>query len=505
MASEEQDRSSSAIPDHELLRRIGGGSYGEVWLARNVMGTLRAIKILLRQSFEERDAFDREFSGLQKFEPVSRTHEGLVDILQIGRSERRLYYVMELADDGRESDREMGSRSENKLINDHSSSARTSQHSNATIWQYLNLYVPRTLRFDLTRHGRLPAEKCVEIGLKLTSALAHLHGHGLVHRDVKPSNIIFVNSQPRLADIGLVAETSEAHSYVGTMGFIPPEGPGTPQADLYSLGKVLYELSTGRNQRDYPNLPPGFHELPDYTTLIELNQILLKACETNPKLRYKSAKEMHGHLLRVRRGESIRQIRWMEKALPRACRVAAIVFVLALLGIVIQQQIKNNEQPSSSPDRIRPGTMLMREGQYLPAVRLFAKDLERHRGQKDQEQQDRSNIASALWHLPVPGKRYMNINDGPRLRFSPDGTGVLLLGPNRTVDVYSRERGEHHFSMDYASPVLGACFSLDGQRILTVTPGWKGLRLGECCQEADQWTFIPRRFQQSDHEFDNDH
>src|SRR6266511_2640248 len=117
------------------------------------------------------------------------------------------------------------------------------------------LYVPRTLRAEQLRYGRLPVAECVRIGLTLTSALAHLHKQGLVHRDVKPSNIIFVDGVPKLADIGLVVETSEAKSFVGTMGFIPPEGPGTPQADLYSLGKVLYEISTGKDRQDFPELP----------------------------------------------------------------------------------------------------------------------------------------------------------------------------------------------------------------------------------------------------------
>src|SRR5206468_2532672 len=78
--------------------------------------------------------------------------------------------------------------------------------------------------------------------LALTSALAFLHEQGLIHRDIKPSNIIFVQGQPKLADIGLVAGSDETCSFVGTEGFIPPEGPGTPAADVYSLGKVLMEL-----------------------------------------------------------------------------------------------------------------------------------------------------------------------------------------------------------------------------------------------------------------------
>src|SRR5262245_57068567 len=88
------------IPDHELLRPIGGGSYGEVWLARNVMGTLRAVKVVYRQTFESERPYEREFSGIQKFEPISRSHQGFVDILQVGRNDPAgyFYYVMELAD-----------------------------------------------------------------------------------------------------------------------------------------------------------------------------------------------------------------------------------------------------------------------------------------------------------------------------------------------------------------------------------------------------------------------
>jgi serine/threonine protein kinase len=202
------------IPDHELLRRIGSGSYGEVWLARSATGTFRAVKVVDRKSARD-PRFEREFAGLKKFEPISRAHEGLVDILHVGQNEAagQLYYVMELAD---------------------SCASITGEGADG--------YVPTTLKTKLQTDGHLAASEVARISLALTSALAFLHEQGLIHRDIKPSNIIFVQGQPKLADIGLVAAADETQSFVGPEGYIPPEGPGTPAADVFSLGTVLGEL-----------------------------------------------------------------------------------------------------------------------------------------------------------------------------------------------------------------------------------------------------------------------
>src|SRR6185503_17322607 len=139
-------------------------------------------------------------------------------------------------------------------------------------------YVPRTLAADIAKHKRLPIPECRRIGLAVAQALDFLHHRSLIHRDVKPSNIVFVNGVPKLADIGLVAEMTEAKSYVGTEGFIPPEGPGTTQADLYSLGKVLYEISTGKDRHDFPELPTVLDDPVHEEELSGLNQTILKAC-----------------------------------------------------------------------------------------------------------------------------------------------------------------------------------------------------------------------------------
>src|SRR5713101_2882327 len=165
------------VPDHQLLRRIGGGSYGEVWLARSIMGTYRAVKIVYRRSFEHDRPYAREFEGIQKFEPISRSHAGLMEILHVGRndSEGYFYYVMELADAAEP-------RSADGL---QAGAANPDDPRLAPLDP--RSYVPRTLAYDLSQRARLPLEECVRVGLSLTDALEHLHQQGLVHRDIKPS------------------------------------------------------------------------------------------------------------------------------------------------------------------------------------------------------------------------------------------------------------------------------------------------------------------------------
>ncbi len=259
------------IPDFHLLRRIGHGSYGEVWLARNILGTYRAVKIVERKAFQDEEAFEREFSGLQQFEPVSREHESFVAILHVARNraEGFFYYVMELAD----SDSNGGGIEP-------------------------ETYVPKTLSNELARRERLSVEQAAQLGLSLSQALAELHQRGLVHRDVKPSNIIFVKGRAKLADIGLVAQTGE-ETRLGTEGYMPPEGPGKPQADLYSLGMVLYEATTGADRLDYPALPADFDTMVKREAFLKLNSIVLKAGDNDLRKRYQTATEISDDLTKL--------------------------------------------------------------------------------------------------------------------------------------------------------------------------------------------------------------
>jgi serine/threonine protein kinase len=160
-----------------------------------------------------------------------------------------------------------------------------------------DFYQPRTLACDLAQRQRLPIGECIRLGAPIASALAFLHRNGLIHRDVKPANIIFVSGFPKLVDAGLVTEMFETRSRVGTEGFIAPEGPGTAAADIYSLGKVLYEISTGLDRNDYPELPADIGTPVEARELIRFNKIVVKACRANPRLRYRDAGDMMSDLL----------------------------------------------------------------------------------------------------------------------------------------------------------------------------------------------------------------
>ncbi|MGE9269435.1 MAG: SUMF1/EgtB/PvdO family nonheme iron enzyme, partial [Verrucomicrobiales bacterium] len=222
-------------------------------------------------------------------------HPGLVNVLHVGRSadgESFYYYVMELGDD---------------II--------TGCEINPIE------YEARTLRNDITSMSgkRLETAFCLDVGHRLAEALEHLHVGGLAHRDVKPSNVIFVNGRAKLADIGLVAARGQ-RTFVGTEGFVPPEGPGSAQADVYSLGKVLYEMATGRDRLDFPELPEDLPVGPERKVWLALNQIICDVCDPHISRRtIKSAGELANALERLRMGKRRRRRRPVGPTIVALC------------------------------------------------------------------------------------------------------------------------------------------------------------------------------------------
>lgn len=326
-------RDDIVIPDYTLMKRIGSGAYGEVWLAQSVTGALRAVKIVWREDFELTKTFHREFLGIQQFEPISRGHPCLVHILHVGWNEERGFYycVMELGDDAEDGPQ----------------------------FETIEAYVPRTLGTDMKRHGRLDLTFCRDAGVYLADGLHYMHTHGLTHRDIKPSNIIFVDGVCKLADIGLVAGFGE-RTYVGTEGFVPPEGPGTPAADIYSLGKVLYEMSSGNDRMEFPEVPKDLGD-DEWHFWMDLNRVICQACAPDLKERFASADQFAEAL------QTVGKLR-EESLVRRFARAAIFTMVfsaLAACGLVVwkHQQAESiafeAPKPAAQP---RPGPRVPLDG-----------------------------------------------------------------------------------------------------------------------------------------------
>lgn len=267
---------SLLIPDHELVKIIGEGAFGQVWLARDIIGTYQAVKIVRRAAFSEVRPYDQEFEGIKYFTPISRKHPNLLQILHVGRNDAAgfFYYIMEVGDD---------------------------QTGGQTIDP--GQYVPRNLSQDVARRGPWPVKEALNLAIPLAEALGFLHGQNLIHRDIKPANIIFVDGKPKLADIGLVTEMvagKEATTFVDTAGYAAPEGPGTEAADVYSLGKALYVACTGCPVQQFPKLPSSLATGPENASLQALLQILTKASAANYTERYPTTKTLLDDLRSLR-------------------------------------------------------------------------------------------------------------------------------------------------------------------------------------------------------------
>ena len=429
------------IPDHQLLRQIGEGGYGQVWLARNIIGTYRAVKIVFRSKFCEAAPYDREFKGIKKFEPISRTHPGLVDLLQIGRNDPDgyFYYVMELADDEMPGD-ELHPES----------------------------YSAKTLGKELDARGRLPVEEVLRLGIDLAEALGHMHLNGLVHRDIKPSNIIFVGGAPKLADIGLVVAVTDARTFVGTEGFIPPEGPGTAQADLYSLGKVLYEIGTGQDRQSYPELPQDLAAFPDCDQLMELNEIIVKACANSPLDRYKQAEELRGDLEMLLGGRSVKRLRFVERQLSRVRRVAVVATIIAIAAVSFGyavMRIRQRERGLLAAAYVASGARLMEDGNLHGSLPYFAEALRLEEKNTAAAGTHRLRIGSVLQQSPKLLQFWQLTNAVKDLHFSPDGTRLLMAG-RKMICLVDLQSGAIAAEMPVPNDLETAVFSPDGRQIV---------------------------------------
>ncbi|HEY5915582.1 MAG TPA: hypothetical protein VJA21_33780, partial [Verrucomicrobiae bacterium] len=141
----------------------------------------------------------------------------------------------------------------------------------------------------------------------------------------------------------------ESRSYVGTEGYVPPEGPGTPQADLYGLGKVLYQVGTGQDYLQFPLLPTSLLEQPEAAQLAELNEVYLKACAADPRSRYETAEDLHADLALLHRGRSVRQQHKRHRRLRQITIAGYLAAALAgfLIGVAWSPAYRSRPTPGA--------------------------------------------------------------------------------------------------------------------------------------------------------------
>jgi len=213
--------------------------------------------------------------------------------------------------------------------------------------------------------GPLPEKEIVRLGIQLAEGLAAAHEHGVVHRDLKPGNLLCSDGRLKILDFGLaklrrpVAETSatesleQTHSISGTLPYMAPEqllGEDVDaRTDLYAAGLVLYEMATG--QRPFADLPSGQliaailkrSPIPakalNPKLSVELDHIITKCVEKDPENRYQSAKEMGVDLRRIERemhsDHSIEQVPAQgRKPLPSAKKLVTAGVVVAVVLVV---------------------------------------------------------------------------------------------------------------------------------------------------------------------------
>ena len=298
--SDPRDDASPEVPDFDLIRPIGEGGFGRVWLAANrTTRVLRAVKVIPLQGRGDTDPAGREITSLTRLEAnLRRQHSNLLGIHHVGKTANHLFYVMDLADD--------------------LSGAETSAETD---------YRPATLQSRL-ESGPLPAHECLHYAGQLLTGLAYLHAAGMVHRDVKPANCLFVDGQLKLADFGLLTEAGPQVSRVGTQKYMPPDGRMDARADVYAAGLVIYEMLSGLPAESFPRLGDRAKEMADTPILVNLMRLSLRACQCDPQERFQDAQEMAAELEGRRPGRATRRAKLRRRIIAGVAGLGAAVCLL---------------------------------------------------------------------------------------------------------------------------------------------------------------------------------
>jgi eukaryotic-like serine/threonine-protein kinase len=287
---------------YEIDAPIGAGGMGEVFRANDTrLGRAVAIKVLregVGSHPQQRSArFQREATTISAL-----THPNICRLFDVGSDQGTDFLVMEYLEG-----------------------------------------VPLSLRL---MRGPLPLADTLRAGAEIASALAAAHVQNIVHRDVKPSNIMLTSSGAKLLDFGLAREipveantetlaglTSE-NAIIGTLAYIAPEqfggARGDPRTDIWGLGAVLYEMVTGRRAFDTPSrsdlLAAILTRDPDFDAIADpaLKHLIRKCLAKDPDERWQSARDLADQLRWIAERDATR-------ARDRSVRVAGVLATLVVL------------------------------------------------------------------------------------------------------------------------------------------------------------------------------
>jgi eukaryotic-like serine/threonine-protein kinase len=260
---------------YRIVRKLGAGGMANVYLAEDEdLGRRVAIKIL-NDRYANDDLFIERFRREAK-SAAALSHPNIVSVYDRGEAEGTYYIAMEVIEG-------------------------------------------RSLKELIMTRGPLPIAQALAYTHEMLEALRFAHRHGIIHRDIKPHNIL-IGERLKVTDFGIAragaSQMTEAGSIMGTAQYLSPEqargAPVTASSDLYSVGIVLYEMLTGKvpftgdsaieiamkHLNEAPKPPSKIRpEIPE-----DLDQVVLRALSKNPEDRYQTAEEFSEDLHRVEAG-----------------------------------------------------------------------------------------------------------------------------------------------------------------------------------------------------------
>ena len=258
---------------YQIIKAVGEGGMANVYLAYDTILDRNVAVKVLRGDLAGDEKFVRRFQR-EALSASSLTHPNIVEVYDVGEDNGQYYIVMEYVEG-------------------------------------------RHLKDLIKKRGKLTTSEVIDIMLQITDGMSIAHDSYIIHRDIKPQNIMILeNGLVKIMDFGIAmamnsTQLTQTNSVMGSVHYLPPEqasGKGaTLQSDIYSMGIVMYELLTGKLPYKGDNaveialkhlkepLPSIREELPNIPQSIE--NIILKSTAKNPKNRYADAREMHQDLI----------------------------------------------------------------------------------------------------------------------------------------------------------------------------------------------------------------